>query len=159
MKLKISMVLLSMVVFLLVSCAPTSNADTPLPAVNFTVIASGDSTVSGQPANRKLEIFTDQAAFNSSFYFFLIPIREHTVDFSTRRVALLSLGGRPTGGYSISAEKIEDHGEFIKASVVIKKPGSTCAVPQVLTSPFQFIEVESVKVMLFEERIEVVDCI
>ena len=159
MKLKISTILLSVVVFLLVSCAPTSNADTPLPAVSFTVIASGDNTVSNQPATRKLEIYTDQAAFNSSFYFFLIPIREHTVDFSTRRVALLSLGGRPTGGYSISAEKIEDHGEFIKASVVITKPGSTCVVTQARTSPHQFIEVESVKELLFEDRVEVVNCI
>ena len=159
MKLKISMVLLSVVVLLLVSCAPISNADTPLPAVNFTVIASGDSTISGQPVNKKLEIFTDQTAFNASLYLFLQPVAEHTVDFSTRRVALLSLGGRPTGGYSISAEKIEDHGEFIKASIVIRKPGSNCAVTQALTSPFQFIEVESVKELLFEERIEVVNCI
>jgi hypothetical protein len=159
MKLKMGMVPLSVVVCLLVSCAPISNADTPLPAVSFSVIASGDNTVNGQPATRKLEIYTDQAAFNSSFYFFLIPIREHTVDFSTRRVALLSLGIRPTGGYSISAEKIEDHGEFIKASIVIKKPGSNCVVTQALTSPYQFVEVASVKELLFEERVEVVDCI
>ena len=159
MKLKISMVLLSVVVLLLASCAPNSNADTPLPAVAFSVIAWGDNAISGQPVNKKLEIFTEQASFNASLYLFLQPVAEHTVDFSSRRVAFLSLGGRPTGGYSISAEKIEDHGEFIKASVVITKPGSTCGVTQWLTSPFQFIEVESVKVMLFEERIEVVNCI
>jgi hypothetical protein len=74
-------------------------------------------------------------------------------------VALLSLGGRSTGGYSISAEKIEDHGEFIKASIIIKKPGSNCGVTQALTSPYQFVEVESVKELLFEERIEVINCI
>jgi hypothetical protein len=159
MKLKISAVLLSVVVPLLVSCAPNSNADTPFPAVNFTVIASGDSTINGLPANRKLEIYTGQTAFNASLYLFLQPVAEHTVDFSSRRVALLSLGGRPTGGYSISAEKIEDHGDFIKASIVIRKPGSNCGVTQALTSPYQFIEVESVKELLFEERIEVVNCI
>ena len=159
MKLKISMVLVSMIVPLLVSCAPISNADTPLPAVNFTVIASGDNTISGQPVNKKLEIFTDQTAFNASLYLFIQPFVEHTVDFSSRRVALLSLGGRPTGGYTILAEKIEDHGEFIKASIVIKKPGSNCGVTQWLTSPYQFVEIESVKELLFEERIEVVNCI
>ena len=72
---------------------------------------------------------------------------------------MLSLGRRPTGGYSISAEKIEDYGEFIKASIIIKKPGINCGVTQALTSPYQFIEVESVKELLFEERVEVVNCL
>jgi hypothetical protein len=142
----------------LASCAPDSNADTSLPTVNFSVIAAGDHTISGLPANRKLEVYTDQASFNSSFYVFLQPIHEHTVDFASRRVALLSLGGRPTGGFSISAEKIEDHGGFIKASVIIQRAGSNCLVPQAQTSPYQFIEVESVKDLLFEERVEVVNC-
>jgi hypothetical protein len=81
------------------------------------------------------------------------------VDFSSRREALLSLGARSTGGYSISAEKIVDYGEFITASIVIKKPGNNCVVTQAQTSPYQFVEVESVKELLFEERVEVVDCI
>lgn len=158
MKLKIFIVLLSGVAPLLVSCGPDSHAGTPFPAVSYSVIVSGEHTVSGPPENRKLEIYTNQAAFNASLSVFLQPFTEHTVDFSNRRVALLSLGGRPTGGYSISAEKIEDHGEFIQASIIIKKPGTKCAVPQVLTSPYEFVEVESVKELLFEERVEVVDC-
>jgi hypothetical protein len=159
MKLIIFTLLLSVAALLLVSCAPDSNTGTTLPTVTYSVIASGDSTISGLPEKRKLEIYTDQASFNSSFYLFLQPIAEHTVDFSSRRVVLLSLGSRSTGGYSISAEKIEDHGEFIKASIVIKKPGSDCAVAQVQTSPYEFVEVESVKELIFEERLEVVNCL
>ena len=159
MKLKVFIVLLCVVAPLLVSCAPDSNAGTPLPTVNYSVIAAGDHTISGLPENRKLEIYTDQASFDSSLYLFIQPIAEYIVDFSSRRVVLLSLGGRPTGGYSISVEKIEDYGDFIKAAIVIKKPGSNCVVTQALTSPYQFVEVESVKELLFEERIEVVNCI
>ena len=168
MKLKIIGFVLAVVAPLLVSCTPDSNAGAPLlnsndviplPTVSYSVIASGDSTINGLPENRKLEIYTNQTAFNSNLYLFLQPLAEHTVDFSSRRVALLSLGGRPTGGYSISAEKIEDYGEFIKASIVIKKPGSNCVVTQAQTSPYQFVEVESVKELLFEERVEVVNCI
>ncbi len=159
MKHKIIAFLLSVVAPLLMSCTPDSNAGTPLPSVGYSVIASGDHTISGSPENRKLEIYVNQTSFNSSLYLFIQPLAEYTVDFSSRRVALLSLGGRPTGGYSISTEKIEDYGEFIKASIVIKKPGSNCLVTQEPTSPYQFIEVESVKELLFEERVEVVDCI
>jgi hypothetical protein len=159
MKHRIVAFLLSVVAPLLVSCAPDSNAGTPLPTVSYSVIASGDNTINGLPENRKLEIYTDQTSFNSSLYLFIQPFAEHTVDFSSRRVALLSLGGRPTGGYSISVEKIEDHGEFIKALIIIKKPGNNCVVTQAQTSPFQFVEVESVKELLFEESAEVVNCI
>jgi hypothetical protein len=159
MNLRVFTFFLSIVAPLLAGCALDSKADTPLPAVNYSVIAAGDNTISGLPENRKLEIYTNQTSFNSSFYLFLQPVAEPTVDFSSRRVALLSLGGRPTGGYSISAEKIEDYGEFIKASIIIKKPGSNCSVTQAQTSPYQFIEVESVKELLFEERVEVVNCI
>jgi hypothetical protein len=159
MKLKTCTVLFCMIAPLLVSCAPDSNAGTPLPTVNFSVIAAGDHTISGVPENRKLEIYTDQASFDASLYLFIQPPAEHTVDFSSRRVVLLSLGGRPTGGYSISVEKIEDHGDFIEASIIISKPGSNCFVTQAQTSPYQFVEVESVKELLFEEKIDVVNCI
>ena len=159
MKHKIFTFLLSVVAPLLVSCAPDSNAGTFLPTVSYSVITAGDNTINGLPENRKLEIYTDQTSFNSSLYLFLQPFAEYRVDFSSRKVVLLSLGGRPTGGYSISAEKIEDYGEFIKASIIIKKPGSNCLVTQAQTSPYQFIEVESVKELLFEEIVEVVNCI
>lgn len=161
MKLKILISLLSLAAPLLASCAVDSkaNTNTPLPTVNYSVIASGDNTINGQPENKKLEVFTNQSTFNSNFYLYIQPIAEQTVDFSSRRVALLSLGGRPTGGYSISAEKIEDFGDYIKATVLIKKPGANCIVTQALTSPYQFVEVESTKELLFEERVELVDCI
>jgi hypothetical protein len=156
---KLLVVLVTMLAPLLVSCAPESNADTPLPTVTITVIASGDNTISGSPENRKIEVFTSQTSFDSSLYLYIQPFAEHTVDFSSRRVALLSLGGRPTGGYSISVEKIEDFGDYIKAKVLIKKPGNNCIVTQTQTSPYEFIEIESVKELLFEERVEVQGCI
>ena len=49
----------------------------------------------------------------------LFLFTEHTVDFSVRKVALLSLGARDTSGYSISLEIIVDFGDYIKATVLI----------------------------------------
>lgn len=160
MKLKIFASLLSLAAPLLAGCAIESNANTntPLPTVNFSVVAAGYYTINGQPENKKLEVFSNQPAFNASLNLFIQPLAEHTVDFSSRRVALLGLGGRPTGGYSVSAEKIEDYGDYIKATVLIKKPGANCIVTEVQTSPYQFVEVESTKELLFEERVEIVDC-
>jgi hypothetical protein len=85
MKLQLFSFLLSVVAPLLVSCTPDSNAGTPLlnsndvqplPTVSFSVIASGDNTINGLPVNRKLEIYTNQTAFNTSLYLFMEPIVE-----------------------------------------------------------------------------------
>jgi hypothetical protein len=86
-KIKIVGFLLSVVAPLLVSCTSNSNADTPLPTVSYSVIALGASTIHNLPVNRKLEIYTDQTSFNASLYLFIQPLAEHTVDFSSRRVA------------------------------------------------------------------------
>jgi hypothetical protein len=95
---KLSIILLTILVPLLEGCVSDSNATTPPPLrVNFSVIASGDHTVSGLPENRKAEVFTGHDSFNSSFYSFVQPMTEHTVDFSAKRVVLLSLGERVTG--------------------------------------------------------------
>lgn len=155
---KLLVVLITMLVPVLVSCVPQSDADTPPSTVTFTVIASGNNTISGAPANRKIEVFTSQASFNSSWHLYIQPDTERTVDFSSKKVVLLSLGMRSTGGYSISVEKIEDFGEYITAQVLIKKPGSNCIVTQAQTSPYEFTEIASMKELLFEERIEVQEC-
>lgn len=152
------LLLLPMLAPLLVSCIFESTADTPMPYVPFRVIASGDYPLDGLQQNKKIEVFTDQASFNSSLSAYTQPTTEHTVDFSSSRVVLLSLGGRGTGGSSIKAEKIDDYGSHLKVTVLIVEPGGGCAVTQSLTSPYEFIEIESVKELLFEERFEMRHC-
>ena len=158
MKLRIITLLLSAAVLLPAGCAPNSNAETAFPPVGFSAIASGDHALNGLPVNRKLEVFSDQTSFDASLNLFILPIVPHIVDFTARRVVFLSLGGRSSGGNSISVERIEDHGNFLKASIVIRNPGNNCIVTQAITSPFQFVEVESVKALIFEERVEVFNC-
>lgn len=152
------LVLLTIFSPFLASCVFNSNADTQKPAVIFTVIVSGDRTISGSPENRKIEVFTNQASFNSNLSIYGQPYDEHTVDFSTRKVLLLSLGGQSSGGSSISTEKLEDYGEYIKATILIIKPGDKCIGTSSEASPYQFIEIESTKELVFEEKLEVKAC-
>ncbi|MDH5517473.1 MAG: protease complex subunit PrcB family protein [Gammaproteobacteria bacterium] len=139
-------------------CLPACDTETELPVVAFTVIASGNNAISDLPLNRKFEVFTDQASFNSHLYSYIQPSVEHSVDFNSRRVALLSMGPRSSGGYSISAQSIEDHAAFIKLKVLLIKPGNHCDTTQALSAPFEFIEIESVNELVIEERVETIDC-
>ncbi len=154
----IRVVLALLLIIPLSGCLSDSNAESTLPRVSFTEIASGDSTVNGIPENRKIEVFTDQNSLNTALAIYVQFVVEHTVDFNNKRVVLLSMGERSSGGYSIGAQYIEDNGDYLELNILLSKPGDSCGVAQVLTYPFQFVEVQSTKELIIREHITVTNC-
>ena len=142
----------------LAGCLSDTRAETPIPTVPFSVIVSGDNPVSGVDKNRKLEVFRDQASLNTRLAEYVQFVQEHAVDFSTKRAVLLDLGQRNTGGYSIATSEIQEFNDHVIIVITVTKPGSTCAVTQAFTSPFEFIEVQSTKEILFVEQLVVSNC-
>jgi len=142
----------------LAGCLSDINAETPVPTVLFSVIESGYNPVSGVDKNRGLEVFRDQASFNARFAEYVESVQEHTVDFSAKRVILSDLGQRNTGGYSIATSEIREFNDHVIVHVTVTKPGSTCVVTQAFTAPFEFIEVQSTKEILFDEQLVITNC-
>jgi len=142
----------------LAGCLSDTNADTPINNVPFSIIAAGSNPISGVEKNRKLEVFRDQASFNARLAEYVQSVQEYTVDFSTKRVVLSDLGQRNTGGYSVSTSKVLEFNDYVVVFITITKAGSTCAVPQAFTSPYEFIEVQSTKELLFAEQQVVTAC-
>ena len=154
----INAVLMILILSCLPGCLSDTNAGTPIPTVPFSVIVSGDNPISGVAKNRKLEVFKDQASLNARLDEYVRFVTEYTVDFSTKRVVLLDLGQRNTGGYSIATSEIQEFNDHVIVQVTVTKPGSTCAVTQAFTSPFEFIEVQSTKEILFTEQLVITNC-
>lgn len=142
----------------LAGCLSDTSAGTPIRTIPFSVIESGYYPISGTDKNRKLEVFRDQASLNARLTEYVQLPQEHTVDFSTKRAVLLDLGQRNTGGYSIAASEVQEFSDSVMVSITITKPGSNCAVTQAFTSPFQFIEVQSTREIVFVEQMVVSDC-
>lgn len=155
---KIPTLCLAIVMPFLASCVTESSAESPIPNINYSVIASGQYRIDGLYGNRKVEVFTDQTQFNATLYQYIQPIVEYTVDFTSKKVVFLSLDQRTNGGYLITAENVENHGEYIKIKVLIEEPGDNCVYTTAATSPYEFIEIESIKQIVFDERIEEVSC-
>ena len=61
------------------------------------------------------------------------------VDFSQQSVVLAALGGRPTGGYSITVDSIAHSDTQDVIFVTDTSPGSNCVVPTVLTAPAEAV--------------------
>jgi len=134
--------------------------DTPgkTSTVNTSLIFSAGQPINGLQVNRKIEVFSDQTSFNTSFAQYVFSIAEHTVDFNTRRVVLLSMGSRPSGGYSIVVDSAEDFGDYVQLNITLSIPGNGCVVTLALTSPYTFIEIESTKNLIFKEQVSVYEC-
>lgn len=139
-------------------CLADSRADGADSSVPFSVIASGQYPVGGVYENRKVEVIADQSSLDARLAACVQYIQQHTVDFSQRQVVLANMGQRNTGGYSVATSGVQEFDNHIKVKITLTKPGGACAVTQVLTSPFEFVEIHSAKEIVFEERLVAASC-
>lgn len=150
--------LISISIFL-TACIPDLNAETPIQTVPFSIIVAGDHTLSGTFENRKLEVFRDQTSLDASLALYVQSIQQHVVDFSTQQAVLINIGQRNSGGYSVSTDQILEFSDHLKVKITLTKPGNGCATTLALTSPFEFIEAQSTKEIIFEQTLVTIDCI
>lgn len=57
------------------------------------------------------------------------------VDFDEERVVVATMGGRPTGGYSIGVESVERRAGEVAVRLFTVEPGQGCYVTQAVTYP------------------------
>lgn len=136
-------------------CFSVSNTGT----IPFIVIAAGSNTISGIFENRKVEVFNDQTSLDQTLALYVQFAQPYTVDFSTHQVVLTNVGQRNSGGYSVYTEQILEYSDHLKVQTVLTKPGYGCVTTLALTSPFEFIEIQSTKEIVFEQEVITVDCI
>ena len=85
-------------------------------------------------------------------------ISNQEIDFDEKSVIVLSLGEKPTGGYSIEIEEITEKDDLIKISAIEKYPGEGCMVTQVISYPKKEVVIpktdkEEIKVTYRKEAI------
>lgn len=80
------------------------------------------------------------------------------VDFNNSQVLVSSVGEKPTGGYSVSAAKMEEYPDNIVITVIQTVPGPSCITTQGKTYPFEFVVVPSLKPIEIFERQKIEEC-
>jgi PrcB C-terminal len=82
-----------------------------------------------------------------------------SVDFSRDMVIAAVSPVRPSGGYSVTIEKVTQYADHIEAEVVERSPGPNCVVTGAITRPFDAVQVpRSAKPVRFVERAAVNTC-
>jgi hypothetical protein len=81
------------------------------------------------------------------------------VEFTTATVLALFMGERPSAGYAIAAEAVEEGATGAIVRVLLKTPGTTCITAAVLTTPFQLLQVPPLTMpVTFIERTVTFEC-
>lgn len=82
-----------------------------------------------------------------------------SVDFSRERLVVVSMGERPSGGYSIEVEGVFLSGGTLYVSVLEVSPGSDCMTTTAMTQPVDAVVVPAGKEPVkFVERSKVQSC-
>jgi hypothetical protein len=125
---------------------PDSLATTPPPLprpaplsvqVPFREIARGSQSTEARRVNYAITSTADLAKLWKMLDATSMPPK---VDFTTNTVVATFAGKESTSGYSIAVSKVEDT-KVRMVTVKITKPGSNCLLAQVLTAPYQIIEI------------------
>ena len=81
------------------------------------------------------------------------------IDFSREMVVVAGLGKRPSGGYDIVIESVEQDSSGIEVALRRASPAPGCPVPAVMTQPLDVARIPaSVLRVRFRERSVVVPC-
>lgn len=125
---------------LLSACRPPEGG-----TLRFTSLGQGSlSETAALEQEPTLVLFRSRAAWEKGRDFFLLDLPPAAaeslaaVDFSRQSVAAFTLGGRPTGGYSIELTAIEP-GPPPRFLLTSRQPGPGEMVIQITTHPFHLV--------------------
>jgi len=127
-------------------------------AVEFSIIESGFDGSVGVSDERRVQIFRDQNSLNNASSLANFGISTPSLTFENQQVVFLTMGLRSNGGFSITAESVEDFGDYIRLNVVLTAPGSGCVTTSILTHPNVLLEINSAKELVLSERFVVESC-
>ncbi|MBX2881916.1 MAG: protease complex subunit PrcB family protein [Granulosicoccus sp.] len=136
----------------------SSNSNEAGPPVSFSVIGTGGNLGGAAVETKIFETYQDQTSFDNALANYSIAIDDVAIDFATEQVALVSMGQRTSGGYSIAAESVSDAGAYIELKLMLSSPGADCVVTGALTHPYQVLSINSQKEVRTNERTVTENC-
>ena len=154
--LSFQLLLLTLMTFALAACFHESDAEETFPFEPFDpgIVYQSDQV------GKRLEVITNQESFEEIFH----AVHESSealpeINFEEKIVIAVLAGERPSSGYSIEIDRIEEGASALIISVVTTKPGDGCVVNTVITYPYHFVQISKIaKEILFKETLGETTC-
>lgn len=109
------------------------------------------------------KVITDQDEFThvweEAYRNFLNRPKPPKVDFNEYQIVLVAMGMKTSGGYSIKIESINNTSGNYLVNVLETSPGKSCVTTEVVTFPFQLIQVKKAEgKTLFKVSEKIINC-
>jgi len=150
-----SLLLLVVLVSAFSGCTKESSALTLVSESGFTVANQGTAALTPTPKQTKVLSTLQDYAAELAKYTNDPPL---AIDFTPGRYLLVDMGQRSSSGYSIAVTSVDVGADSVTANVRLIKPGTNCVLAPVMTNPYQFVFIPSVKEVLVSESVVVVNC-
>lgn len=155
---KISLAAFAAVGFL-AGCAEESNTS------NYTLPSSqvlhfGDAVIDTNLKDKQIVVLSTQASYEAALSRYSTAPPK-IIDFNKHQVLLVNLGEREKGGYGISVLPVElnESQSAWYVNVIGSFPGEGCSSMTALTTPYQFVQVNTADEILVSETIESNPCL
>jgi hypothetical protein len=152
-----SFLLLAAFIPSLLGCTGESSAQSPSPESQFVELNKGQVTENNNSTKKQTKIISSQTDYAAELAIYTSASPE-SVDFTNGRVLLVDMGGRSSSGYSISVTSVDVTDNSVVANVRLVKPGPSCLVLAVMTNPYQFVFIPSLKEILISEGLNLANC-
>lgn len=120
--------------------------------IPFQVLSEG---IHSSIPEQKFQIVRDTGTLNQTWrqaFKTALPVpATPNVDFRDHLVLALFLGQKRTGGYRLKVESVHEYPDSLVVRISIHNPGHGCKTIQMITSPYEIIQVPATgKEILFE---------
>lgn len=138
-------------------CGGSSNAATLPAEAQFVVLKEGYLTESGVHTKKQAKVISTQADYATELAIYT-SVAPGPVDFTNGKVLLVDMGSRSSMGYSIRVASIDVADSWVVVNVELVKPGPQCIVGALLSNPYQFNFIPTMKEILLSENVVVTTC-
>ncbi len=134
---------------------PTAAADSV--AVTHTVLHKADYNIDDSETFKRFVVLDDETRYRAELSRYSVEVPK-SVDFSTQRVILVTMGTQPSGGFAIGVESVVESDDIATVTVLLRNPGPGCIHTEALSNPYEFALVETTQEIAFEEVSTTVQC-
>lgn len=157
---RIILIALSITLFSCKSTEKSTDESVKNPSVLFIELNAGNNGGFNEKINKVItsQIELDKV-WEAAFVNYAIKEKTPVVDFKTHTVVLVALGEQNSGGSEIKIDQITESKEGLNISILNTKAGKGCVTTDVITYPYQIVQIEKTgKKISFTSTEKVIDC-
>ena len=147
----------------LLSCkSPQPSASPSMEKVVFTPIEIQSGDNGGFKTNTNLVISTQEEflkIWDQAFAYYMNKETAPSIDFEKNVVLLVALGQKTSGGHTIKVSSVVETKDSTIVNILKTSPGKSCMTAEVITYPYQIVQIEKpIKNIQFSAIEKVIDC-